>query len=103
MLYDQARLTFQADVPLEALRRMRLGMTAYVEGPGLAHRITATLDHVVPVVGAGQSSTTDALTVVLIPTDTDRATVSSLVPGLRFNAQVDTNTAADALPAVNTG
>ena len=103
LLYDQARLTFQADVPLEAIRRMRLGMTTYIEGPGLAHRITATLDHVVAVIGAGQSTVTDKLTVVLTPTKADRTTVSSLVPGLRFHAEVDTNTATGALPAVNTG
>jgi HlyD family secretion protein len=103
VLYDQARLTFQADVPMEAILRMRLGMTTYIEGSGLARRITATLDHVVPVIDAGQSSVTDKLTVVLTPTNADRTTVSSLVPGLRFHAEVDTNTATGALPAVNTG
>jgi hypothetical protein len=100
-LYDQAQLTFQAEVPLDALRRMRLGMTAYIEGPGLERRVTATLDHVVPVVGT--AAATDRLTVVLVPVAPDRATVSTLVPGLRFSARVDTSTAPDAVPAVNTG
>jgi hypothetical protein len=101
-LYDQARLTFQAEVPLPELRRMRLGMTAYIEGPGLGKRVIAKLDHVVVVVGADQT-TTDKLTVVLLPTAAERATVSTLVPGLRFNAKVDTNTAPGAVAAGNTG
>jgi hypothetical protein len=100
MLYDSARLTFQAEVPLEQLRRMRLGMTTYIEGPGLSGQITATLDHVVPVVGSAPS---DRLTVVLVPAKPDQATVSTLVPGLQFAARVDTNTAPDAVPAVNAG
>ena len=89
-------------VALEALHRMRLGMTTYVEGPGLSRRITATLDHVVPVVGVSESPGVDRLTVILVPTEADRATVSTLVPGLRFQAKMDTNTAPQGVPAVNT-
>ncbi len=100
VLYDQAQLTFQADVPLDQIRRMRLGMTAYIEGPGLAKQIAATLDHVIPVVG---DAPTDRLTVVMVPVPADRASVSTLVPGLRFAARVDTTTAPDALPVVNAG
>jgi hypothetical protein len=100
MLYDQARLTFQAEVPLAQLRRMRLGMTTYIEGPGLSNQITTTLDHVIPVVGDAPS---DRLTVVLMPDAKDRATVSTLVPGLQFAARVDTTTAPHAVPAVNAG
>lgn len=100
-LYDQRKLSFHAQVPIDALRQLRLGMTAAVTGPGLAQPVTATLDHVVPRVAVDPGATEDRLTVVLIPAAADIGTVSSLVPGLRFTATVDTRTATGATPAVN--
>jgi multidrug efflux pump subunit AcrA (membrane-fusion protein) len=100
-LYDQAKLTFQADVPVARLRQLRLGMTAYIDGPGLDHQIRATLDHIVPRVGGNPLSATDRLTVVLHPVPNQIGTVSTLVPGLPFSATVDTKTAAGRTPAVN--
>jgi multidrug resistance efflux pump len=100
-LYDQAKLTFQAQVPPKELKQLRLGMTAYIDGPGLEHRITAKLDHVVPRVNTDPAQTSDRLTVVLVPAADEVATVSSLVPGLQFSASVDTKTAAGTTPVVN--
>ena len=101
-LYDPAKLTFQVDVPLETLRKLRLGMTAYVTGPGLAGRITTKLQQVEPKVAtAGETGTSDRLTVVLQPEPADLATVRTLVPGLQFDVVVDTTTAVGRTPAVN--
>ena len=101
-LYDPAKLAFQVDVPLETLRKLRLGMTAYVTGPGLPGRIATTLQQVQPKVVAGRSAvTTDGLTVVLQPDPADLTTVRTLVPGLQFAVVVDTTTAVGNTPAVN--
>ena len=101
-LYDPAKLAFQVDVPLETLRKLRLGMTAYVTGPGLSGRITTTLQQVEPKVDTGQpAGTSDRLTVVLRPGPAALATVRTLVPGLQFGVVVDTTTAVGHTPAVN--
>jgi multidrug resistance efflux pump len=101
-LYDPAKLVFQVDVPLETLRRLRLGMTAYVTGPGLSGRIATSLQQVRPKVAASQgAATSDGLTVVLLPDPAVLTTVRTLVPGLRFAVVVDTTTAVGHTPAVN--
>ena len=101
-LYDPDQVAFAVDVPLENLRKFRLGMTAYVTGPGLPSRMTTTLEKVEPKVSAGrQASAEDGLTVVLRPDPAARATVRTLVPGLQFAVVVDTTTAAGSTPAVN--
>jgi len=101
-LYDPAKLAFQVDVSLETLRKLRLGMTAYVTGPGLSGRITTTLEQVEPKVDTGQpTATPDRLTVVLRPDPAALATVRTLVPGLQFGVVVDTTTAVGRTPAVN--
>jgi HlyD family secretion protein len=101
-LYDPSKLTFRVDVPLETLRKLRLRMTAYVSGPGLPSRMATILERVEPKVGsAGQTIVPDLLTVVLRPDPAALATVRTLVPGLQFRAVVDTTTAADGTPAVN--
>lgn len=100
VLYDPERTTFQADVPVESLQRLRIGMAAQISGPGLASPIMATLDHVVPVMNARP---TGELTVVLLPVPERRPDVAKLLPGLPFTASVDTNSAATSVPAVNAG
>jgi multidrug resistance efflux pump len=101
-MYDPAKLEFQVDVPLETLRRLRLGMTAQVSGPGLTGKVATTLERVEPkVAAAGTTGTSDRLTVVLRPAPNALATVQTLVPGLRFDVVVDTTTAAGGTPAVN--
>jgi multidrug resistance efflux pump len=101
-LYDPAELAFQVDVPLETLRKLRLGMTAYVTGPGLPGRIVTTLREVEPKVDTGPpAATPDLLTVVLRPDPAALTTVRTLVPGLQFAVVVDTTTAVGSTPAVN--
>ncbi|MFI5845567.1 HlyD family efflux transporter periplasmic adaptor subunit [Catenuloplanes sp. NPDC051500] len=101
-LYDPAEVVFEVDVPLETLRKLRLGMTAYVTGPGLPGRIATTLREVEPRVNAGAPvGAPDRLTVVLQPDPAALATVRTLVPGLQFAVIVDTTTAAGSTPAVN--
>jgi multidrug efflux pump subunit AcrA (membrane-fusion protein) len=102
-LYDQAKLTFNAQVPVKDLRDLRLGMAAAITGPGLDRPVAAMLDHVVPRVGADPLNATDRLTVVLVPRAGELGRVSKLVPGLQFKATVDTKTAAGATSAVNSG
>jgi multidrug resistance efflux pump len=100
-LYDQSKLTFQAEVPVDRLKRLRLGMTAFIDGPGLSHRVRATLARIVPRVGSGVPSDSDPLTVVLVPQAGAKATVSTLLPGLPYTAVVDTKTSTGGTPAVN--
>jgi multidrug resistance efflux pump len=101
ILYDQTKLTFQAQVTINELRKLRVGMTASVRGPGLNRPIAVKLDHVVPHVGPDPLAGTDRITVVLVPEPGAVGTVSKLVPGLQFRATVDTRTAVDGTPAVN--
>jgi multidrug resistance efflux pump len=101
ILYDQTKLTFQAQVTVDDLRKLRIGMTASVRGPGLARPIVAKLDHAVPHVGPDPLAGTDRITVVLVPEPGAVAAVSRLVPGLQFRAIVDTRTAVGGTPAVN--
>jgi multidrug resistance efflux pump len=110
-LYDHAKLSFHAKATEEELRGLRLGMTARVTGPGLTDPVLVTVDHVEPRVGADpladaplteeQKADHDQLTVVLVPQSADVDTVSALVPGLRFTAEIDTTTAKGRTPAVN--
>jgi multidrug resistance efflux pump len=101
-LYDPSKLAFVVDVPLDTLRKLRLGMTAYISGPGLSRRVSATLDEVVPKVDAvDPARVSDRLTVVLQPDRSQLDTVRTLVPGLQFDVVVDTNTAIHNTPAVN--
>jgi multidrug resistance efflux pump len=100
-LYDQRKLSFQAQVPVSDLRQLRLGMTAYISGPGLKHRVEAKLQRVIPKVGGQSAKDDDRLTVVLAPEPDDMPTVSTLVPGLQFKAIIDTKSAAGTTPAVN--
>lgn len=101
ILYDQTKLTFQAQVTVNDLRKLRIGMTAAVRGPGLTSPTAARLDHVVPHVGSDPLSGTDRITVVLVPEPSAVPAVSKLVPGLQFRATVDTRTAVGGTPAVN--
>jgi hypothetical protein len=100
-LYDQRKLSFQAQVPAEDLRQLRLGMTAYISGPGLDHKVEAKLQRVIPKVGGDPVKDDDELTVVLAPEPAEMSTVGTLVPGLQFDASVDTKTAPGNTPAVN--
>jgi multidrug resistance efflux pump len=90
VLRDETRLTFQAEITADQVRRLRLGMTTYVEGAGLPVQISARLDRVLPA--AGEPS--DRPTVVLTPTDPD--TIRNLTAGRIFTARVDTDTAPGA-------
>lgn len=99
-LYDPAKLAFNVDVPLETLRMLRLGMRAYVTGPGLPARVTATLASVKAEV-EGPAGSDGRLTVVLRPEPESLRTVRTLVPGLQFAVVVDTTTAPGGTPAVN--
>jgi multidrug resistance efflux pump len=101
ILYDQTKLTFQAQVTVNDLRKLRIGMTAAVRGPGLTSPIAVRLDHVVPHVGPDPLAGTDRITVVLAPEPGAVPAVSKLVPGLQFRATVDTRTAVGGTPAVN--
>jgi hypothetical protein len=100
-MYDASKLTFQAQVTNEQLKKLRLGMTAYITGAGLDHRVAARLDRVVPRVTTDPAAAADRLTVVLTPVAAETATVSTLVPGLQFSATVDTGSSAGTTPAVN--
>jgi multidrug resistance efflux pump len=100
-LYDQAKLTFQAQVPVKELQELRLSMAVRITGPGLDQPVAAVLDHVVPRVGPEPVTATDRLTVVLVPGAADAERVGTLVPGLQFKATIDTSTAPGATPAVN--
>lgn len=110
-MYDHTELSFEAKAAEEQLRELRLGMTARINGPGLARPVSATLDHVKPRVGSDplldaplteeQKAAHERLTVVLVPRTGDVDAVSALVPGLRYTAEVDTRTAVGRTPAVN--
>lgn len=97
-LYDPEKLTFHVDVPVDKLRKLRVGMAVSVNGPGMDRPVATTVDSVVPRVGADATSAPDLLTVVLHPDDP--AQVRSMVPGLPFTATVDTDSAQDGTPAL---
>jgi multidrug resistance efflux pump len=100
-LYDPTQLAFLVEVPLETLRQLRLGMTAYISGPGLKGQVSTTLEEVRAKVDNDPFRTSDRLTVVLKPAGVQLDTVRTLVPGLQFDVVVDTKTAVGRTPAVN--
>ncbi|MET8149156.1 HlyD family efflux transporter periplasmic adaptor subunit [Actinoplanes sp. NPDC049668] len=110
-LYDHTKLSFAVKATEEELRELRLGMSAQISGPGLDHPVPVTVDHVEARIGADplsdapltdeQRTVYERLTVVLVPRTDAVDTVSTLVPGLRFTAEIDTKTAAGRTPAVN--
>ena len=110
-LYDHTKLAFRAKASEEELEGLRLGMAARISGPGLDSPVAGTLDHVEPRVGPDplddaplteeQKINHEQLTVVLVPRTDNMDTVSALVPGLRFTADIDTDTAQGRTPAVN--
>ncbi|MEV6601481.1 HlyD family efflux transporter periplasmic adaptor subunit [Actinoplanes sp. NPDC051346] len=110
-LYDHTRLSFHAKATVEQLRELRLGMSARIDGPGLARPVPAVVDHVEARVGPDPLSDAplsedqrvahEQLTVVLVPRTDAIDRVSTLVPGLRFTAGIDTETAVGRTPAVN--
>lgn len=103
-LYDPARLTFQAKASVDDLRRLRLGMHASLATEDSDESVPARLSRVEPQVGRGApgDGTDDrGFTVVFVPEKSAAAQVRKLVPGLPFTATIDTKTAADGPPAVN--
>jgi multidrug resistance efflux pump len=110
-LYDHTKLSFHAKATEEQLRELRLGMAARISGPGLDRPVPVTVDHVEARIGPDplsdaplteeQRTEHEQLTVVLVPRTDAVDTVSALVPGLRFTADIDTKTAAGRTPAVN--
>jgi multidrug resistance efflux pump len=107
MLYEKAKLAFHCEASVKQLQKLRIGMTAYIIGPGLSRRIPATLDHVVPRIGKdaltteGKIAPDAKIAVMLVPRASELSTVSTLVPGLEFEASVDTKTATDGASAIN--
>ncbi|MCA2219269.1 HlyD family efflux transporter periplasmic adaptor subunit [Jidongwangia harbinensis] len=110
-LYDHSKLSFAAKATEEELRELRLGMAAQITGPGLDRPVPVVVDHVQARIGPDplseaplteeQKAEHEQLTVVLVPRTDAVDTVSALVPGLRFTADIDTKTAAGRTPAVN--
>ncbi|MEV4703347.1 HlyD family efflux transporter periplasmic adaptor subunit [Actinoplanes sp. NPDC049316] len=110
-MYDHAKLAFHAKATEEQLNELRLGMTAEITGPGIDRPVRATVDHVEARIGRDplsdaplteeQKADHAQLTVVLAPRTDALDTVSALVPGLRYQADIDTNSAVGRTPAVN--
>lgn len=110
-MYDHTKLRFHAKATADQLRELRLGMTATITGPGLARPAPVVVDHVEARIGpdplsdapltADQEAAHEQLTVVLVPRTDAVDTIGALVPGLRFTAAIDTNTAVGRIPAVN--
>jgi hypothetical protein len=99
-LYDPRTLTFEVAVPARTLQHLRIGMVVTITGSGADKPIRARVDHVVPRVGTDAQASPDVLTVVLVPEQ--GVSVSRFVPGLPFEATVDTTSAAGAPAAVDT-
>jgi multidrug resistance efflux pump len=88
-MYQPSRLTLVAEVALEDLPKLAPGMQATLTGADLPTPIEAVVGQVIPRVGDGQSDITpDHIAVQLLPKD--RRLVAELVPGLRFEGTVDT-------------
>ncbi|UQU62842.1 HlyD family efflux transporter periplasmic adaptor subunit [Couchioplanes caeruleus] len=110
-MYDHAKLAFHAKATEKQLNELRLGMTAGITGPGINRPVRATVDHVEARIGPDplsdaplteeQKADHEQLTVVLAPRTDALDTVSALVPGLRYRADIDTNSAVGRTPAVN--
>jgi multidrug resistance efflux pump len=88
-LYQPSRLTLVADVPLADLPKLAPGMEATLTGADLPTPIAAVVGQAIPRVGDGQSDITpDHIALQFVPKD--RRLVAQLVPGLRFEGSVDT-------------
>jgi multidrug resistance efflux pump len=88
-LYQPSQLTLVAEVAQQDLPKLAPGMRATLTGAELPTPIQAVVGQAIPRVGNDQSGVTaDHIAIQLVPTD--RRLVAQLVPGLRFEGTVDT-------------
>ena len=96
-LYDPTQMTFETYVRLQDLPELAAGMSATLKAQGMNRTVHATVNRVVPRVGAGgDNSNPNALVLVLVPTNSQE--VAGLLPGLRFTGSIDTRTGGRGSP-----
>jgi multidrug resistance efflux pump len=102
-LYDPAKLTFIADVPVETLTEIGAGMEAELTADGLEGTVRATVQRIVPDVATGTDDgvPAGALRMVLVPAAGQN--VQALIPGMRFTGIVDTLTGDPGRPRLIPG
>lgn len=98
-VYDPAFMYVVVTVSPSTLRRLRQGMRAELRSSLVPDAIAGTVVSAVPLLGnAVEPADGDAVNVRIRP-ETDA--VSALVPGIRFDASIDLDSAPDgALPLV---
>jgi multidrug resistance efflux pump len=89
-LYDPAKLTFVAQVPVKTLTQIGAGMDAVLKVDGVQGTVRATVQRIVPhvVTPGADDPEPGSLRMVLVPAVNQD--VSGLIPGMRFTGVVDT-------------
>lgn len=101
-VFDPRKMYVVITVRPAQLERLRRGMRARLTSAVLDEPIDGTVVAAVPLLGTDQNPTTSTLVNVRIQPDGD--SVRDLVPGLRFDASIDLDSAPDgAQPLVITG
>jgi multidrug resistance efflux pump len=101
-LYDPTQMTFVTEVSLEDLPEIAPGMAARLTAEGMDRTVRATVQRIVPRIGARAQDPDvdlDKLQVVLVPASEEE--VDGLVPGLQFTGYIDTSTSTDGPPLVS--
>ena len=100
-VYDPAKMYVIVTVRPRTLEQLRRGMRARLTSPVLPGSIRGTVVSAVPLLGTDQDPASSDLVNVRIQPDKGR--VTDLVPGIRFNAAIDTKSAPEgAQPLVIT-
>lgn len=100
-VYDPTKMYVIITVRTDVLDQLRRGMRASLKSRVLDHAIDGTVVAAVPLLGTDENpSQTDLVNVRIQP---DEADIRDLVPGIRFDAAIDTQSAPDgAQPLVIT-
>ncbi|CAN5592544.1 hypothetical protein BH10ACT1_BH10ACT1_15340 [soil metagenome] len=100
-VYDPTKMYVIVTVHPDVLEKLRRGMKAKLTSPLLSKPIEGTVVAAVPLLGTDQNPTTSELVNIRIQPDGE--SVVDLVPGIRFDAAIDLNSAPDgAQPLVIT-
>jgi multidrug resistance efflux pump len=101
-LYDPAKLTFYAEVPIENLTEIGAGMIAELKAEGREDTVRAVVQRVVPVVASdAEDVAAGSLRLVLLPARGQD--VGGLIPGMRYTGTVDTLTGVPGRPRLIPG
>lgn len=95
-VYDPSLMTVIVTTRASTLDELRRGMTAELTNESLGLTVTGKVDSATPLLGTDQEPTANKLVNVRI--EPEPGSLSNVVPGIRFDVQVDTSSVPEDAP-----